>query len=220
MELIDFSFDAKTPYMLVQANMTKSKDGETPGGLKRAARRRALPIHPQLLRLGLERYWEAIKAEEWTMMFPELYGNYQEGKFVRWKKAGGPFFYARAWTFEIDATHAIEPLPITDAGKHADFHSQRTFHYSCMASEGVSEALLARHHGHSQKGTGNRNYNLRALAMGEERELAERLKVVVREIPVVTNHIPVPPAVNLLPLNARSRVGSAPGRNASQRFLS
>ena len=34
-EAIDFEFDAVTPYMLIRANMTKSKDGETPAGLKR-----------------------------------------------------------------------------------------------------------------------------------------------------------------------------------------
>jgi integrase len=220
LEQIDLGLDAKTPYVLVQANMTKSKDGETPGGLKRSSRKRALPLHPELLRLGFARYCEAVGAEGWTMLFPELYGELKdEGEFVRWTKAGGPKFYSVAWRPIIDAAHAILPLPKTSGGKHADFHSQRTFHYSAMAAEDVSEALLARHVGHSQRTTGGRNYNRRALAMGLENELAERRVVLVREVPDVTGHVPAPDHANLLHVNKRSRVGSAKGRNASTRFL-
>ena len=220
LELIDVEISAETPYILVQANMTKSKDGVTPGGLKRASRRRALPLHPQLLRLGFADYVAAIDAEGWELLFPELYGEFdRDGQYVRWQKPGGPKFYGTAWRYMIDAAHAIEPLPETSDGKHADYHSQRTFHYSAMAGEDVSEALLARHVGHSQRTTGGRNYNRRALALGEERELAERLAVLEREVPNVTEHIPTPPRVNLLHLNKRSRVGSAPGRNAADRFL-
>ncbi|MBH9537052.1 DUF6538 domain-containing protein [Novosphingopyxis sp. YJ-S2-01] len=220
LELIDIEIEAETPYILVQANMTKSKDGETPAGIKRASRRRALPIHPQLLRLGFAAYVSAIAKEGWDMLFPELYGEIDEsGDYVRWKKPGGPKFYGTAWRYMIDAAHAVVPLPMTSAGKHADFHSQRTFHYSAMAGEGVSEALLARHVGHSARTTGGRNYNRRALALGEEKELAERLTVLVREVPNVTAHIPKPDRVNLLHLSKRSRVGSAPGRNAANRFL-
>ncbi len=220
LELIDVEIEAETPYVLVRANMTKTKDGETPSGLKRASRRRALPLHPQLLRLGFADYVAAIAAEGWDMLFPELYGELDKtAEYVRWKKPGGPKFYATAWRYMIDAAHSVVPLPMTSTGKHADFHSQRTFHYSAMAGEDVSEALLARHVGHSQRTTGGRNYNRRALALGEERELAERLKVLVREVPNVTGHIPKPDKVHLLHLNKRSRVGSAPGRNAADRFL-
>lgn len=206
--------------MIVKANMTKSKDGLTPAGLKRPSRHRTLPIHPELLRLGFARYVKAIKAEGWEMLFPELYGKIdRSGAYIRWKKPGGPHFYSIAWRYMIDAAHAIVPLPMTSSGKKADFHSQRTFHYSCMAGEYVSEALLARHVGHSQRTTGGRNYNRRSLAIGEESELAERLAVMVREVPIVTEHEPSPRKINLLRVNKRSRVGSASGRNAANRFL-
>ena len=220
LELIDIELDAQTPYLLVRANMTKSKDGQTPAGLKRAARARPIPLHPEILRLGFADYVDQIARDGWDMLFPELYGYLDKnGAYVRWGKPGGPRFYRAAWQALIDATHAILPLPKTASGKYADFHSQRTFHYSAMASDDVSEALLARHIGHSQSTTGGRNYNRRALAMGEEKELAERLKVMLKELPNVTSHIPAPPAVNLLHLNHRSRVGSAPGRSVTQRFL-
>lgn len=220
LELSDVEIAAATPYVLVQANMTKSKDGVTPAGLKRSSRRRALPLHPELLRLGFAEYVAAIAAEGWDKLFPEIYGELdKDASYARWKKPGGPKFYATAWRYMIDAAHAIEPLPQTSGGKHADFHSQRTFHYSAMAGEGVSAALLARHVGHSGRTTGDKNYNRRALALGEEKELAERLAVLVRELPNVTSHVPEPTRVNLLHLNKRSRVGSAPGRNAADRFL-
>ena len=220
LEQIDLEMDAETPYVLVQANMTKTKDGETPAGLKRSSRRRALPLHPELLRLGFARYCAAVATEGRDMIFPELYGEVNdEGDFVRWTKAGGAKCYSVAWRPVIDAAHAILPLPKTSGGKHADFHSQRTFHYSAMAAEGVSEALLARHAGHSQRTTGGRHYNRRALALGEEKELASRLEVLDREVPNVTKHVPAPDEANLLHINKRSRVGSAKGRNASARFL-
>lgn len=220
LEAIDFDFDVETPFMLVRANMTKSKDGVTAAGLKRPSRKRALPIHPELLRLNLQRYVERMSSEGHEMIFPELYGfSNKLGEFEAFKKKGGKRFYPIAWRYMIDAAHAIEPLPATKDGKHADFHSQRTFVFSAMASEEVSDALLARQVGHSQKGTGNKNYNRRALALGEEKELAERLKVLVREIPNVTQNIAAATELNLLHLNHRSKVGSAPGRNAADRFL-
>ena len=220
LELIDVEVDVRTPYILVRKNMTKTKDGVNPAGLKRLSRRRALPLHSEILRLGFAEYVASIRAEGWDCLFPELYGERDEnGEFTRWAKPGGPQFYARAWRGLIDACHGVLPLPTTSGGKHADFHSQRTFHYSAMAAEDVSEALLARHIGHSARTTGGKNYNRRALALGEERELAERSKVLEREVPVVTTKVPKPDKVNLLDLNNRSRVGSAKGRDASRRFL-
>jgi hypothetical protein len=81
LEVIDFNFKCEVPYLLVQANMTRSKDGIKPGGLKRKSRHRAMPLHPQLLRLGLANYVEAIASEQGsqpakvTPIFPELYSD-------------------------------------------------------------------------------------------------------------------------------------------------
>nr|WP_296721281.1 hypothetical protein [Erythrobacter sp.] len=220
LELIDVEVEVETPYILVRENMTKTKDGVTPAGLKRKSRRRALPLHSEILRLGFADYVMAVRGEGRESLFLELYSKQQtSGDYKRWGKPGGPQFYARAWRGMIDACHSILPLPMTSGGKHADYHSQRTFHYSAMASEGVSEALLARHIGHSARTTGGKNYNRRALALGEKRELAERLEVLEREVPNVTGHVPAPSKVNLLHINNRSRVGSAKGRDASLYFL-
>ena len=44
LECADFVFDLETPYIVIRANMTRSKGGETPGGLKRSARLRMTPF--------------------------------------------------------------------------------------------------------------------------------------------------------------------------------
>lgn len=82
LEVIDFIFDCELPHLLVQANMTRSNDGITPGGLKRKSRHRAMPSHPELLDLGLQAYVERIAQargfrgpEDIIPIFPELYSD-------------------------------------------------------------------------------------------------------------------------------------------------
>ena len=229
-EVVDFNFECEVPYVLVQANMTRSKDGKTKAGLKRKSRYRVMPLHPQLLRLGIQQYVEAMDAEGHAMIFPELYlpeakydrpGRDKDGPADRVKKAeafGGRRFYAISWCFLMDATHAVLPLPETSDGKKADFHSQRTYNNSVLASPEVSQTIIDKHMGHAPKGTGPRRYMRRALALGEVQELRERLDVMVKQMPVVTDHVPVQETVNVLPLIERSRVGSALGRNAKHKF--
>ena len=118
-----------------------------------------------------------------------------------------------------DATNAIMPLPQTRKGKKSDFNSTRSYTQSMLASPEVSQTLIDRIMGHAAKGTGPRKYNRRALAIGEVRALQELLDLLVKEMPVVTEHVPQAASVNILPLKHRSRVGSAPGRDVSRYFL-
>lgn len=232
LEVIDFVFDCEVPFLLVQANMTRSQDGVTPGGLKRKSRHRVMPIHPELLRLGIKEYVEHIAAEagfcgpeQIIPIFPELYradakrGSALPKDELVAPEIGGKRFYKRAWMGIVDATHAIMPLPETRGGKKADFHSTRTYTQSMLASPEVSQTLIDRIMGHAAKGTGPRKYNRRALAVGEVKALKELLALLVKEMPVVTENVPRAPSVNLLHLNKRSRAGSAPGRDVSRYFL-
>ncbi len=225
LEVDDFNFECAIPYLIVQANMTRSKDGINPGGLKTLARGRIMPLHPALLRLNLQDYVSEVAAEqkhsfgESIPIFPELYSDDAKG----WQrgagsKKGGKQFYSIAWCYIADATHAVLPLPETREGKKADFHSQRTYNQSVLAAPDVSRAILARHMGHAQEGTGPKKYDRRSLALGEEQELRERLQLLKRQMPQVTDHVPTPDRVNLLPLKHRSRVGSAAGRDARRNF--
>jgi len=185
-----------------------------------------MPLHPELLKLGLRAYVEAISAEHESKnskilpIFPELYED--DAKSTKSGKVpstfGGKRFYAIAWCFLVDATHANLPLPETRKGKYADFHSLRTYNQSVLASPEISQTILDKHMGHSLSGTGARNYNRRALALGEVKELAERLQIMISEMPVVTNHVQCAPSVKLLNIANRSRVGSAKGRDAKRKF--
>ena len=226
LEVEDFDFECEIPFLRVRENMTRSKDGKTPGGLKRLSRYRIMPIHSQLLQLGLQNYAEAVAKEQGyepgkiVPIFPELYlaeaKTRSDGELA--PETGGKRFYARSWVYIVDATHALMPLPETRRGKKADFHSQRTYTQSVLASPQTSQTIIDRQMGHKSKGTGPNSYNRRALALGEVQELSERLKMLEREMPNVTAHVPRPSSVKLLPLNRRSRVGSAPGRDAQKKF--
>jgi integrase len=232
LEVVDFVFDCEVPFLLVQANMTRSQDGVTPGGLKRKSRHRVMPIHPELLRLGIEEYVERIATvagfsvpEQIIPIFPELYREdakresaLPKGELVA-PEVGGKRFYKRAWMGIVDAVHALMPLPETRGGKKADFHSTRTYTQSMLASPEVSQTLIDRIMGHAAKGTGPRKYNRRALAVGEVKALKELLNLLIKEMPVVTENVQRTQSVNLLHLKKRSRVGSAPGRDVSRYFL-
>ncbi len=64
LEIQDFEFCCDIPYLIVQSNMTRSQDGINPGGLKRLARHRVMPLHSELLRLGLGDYVQSIEGEK------------------------------------------------------------------------------------------------------------------------------------------------------------
>ncbi|WP_156522823.1 hypothetical protein [Erythrobacter neustonensis] len=218
LEVDDFNFDCEVPYLVVKKNELRR--------LKNNSRARVMPLHPELLELGLQRYVEAIAREQkhvpglCTPVFPELWcddAKYHGGG-EKVPSFGGRRFYAIAWRYIADATHGVMPLPETRDGKKADFHSQRTYNQSVLAAPDVADKLLAMHMGHAREGTGPKKYDRRALALGEVKELRERLVIMVREMPIVTAHIPRQKKVQLLHIRHRSRVGSAPGRDAQRKF--
>lgn len=218
LEVDDFNFDCEVPYLVVKKNELRR--------LKNNSRARVMPLHPELLELGLQRYVEAIAREQkhvpgvCTPVFPELWcddAKYHGGG-EKVPSFGGRRFYAIAWRYIADATHGVMPLPETRDGKKADFHSQRTYNQSVLAAPDVADKILAMHMGHAREGTGPRKYDRRALALGEVKELRERLDIMVREMPIVTAHIPRQEKVHLLHIQHRSRVGSAPGRDAQRAF--
>ena len=52
LEVVDIDVDCEVPYFYVRNNLARSKDGVTPGGQKAPSRRRHLPLHSELLKLG------------------------------------------------------------------------------------------------------------------------------------------------------------------------
>lgn len=201
LECDDFVFDVETPYIIVRANMTRSKDGETPGGLKRNARFRMIPLHPDLLRLGLRSYVEKIAADGHPMAFPELYQPDHA-------KQGGTRFYASAGRYVLAYVDEIEPLLRTRRGKRADLHSMRTAGASALEDSDAKQLQVDDILGHTREGMGPRKYSRAWYSKGGDVILAKRLQLMIDVMPNVTSHLQ-PAPVRLLTLAERSRTGSA-----------
>lgn len=202
-ECEDFVFDVETPFVAIVENMTKSKDGERPSGLKRPSRRRMVPLHPELLRLNLRGYIEAVEAAGHVGAFPELY---QDG----FANVGGKRYYASAGRYQLDHVDGILRLPRTSDGKRADLHSLRTTGGSALEASDTKQLVVDDIMGHAREGTGPRKYSKAWFMKGGAAILARRLEVMVAALPVVTNHLQ-PAPVRLLAVSERSRTGSAAG---------
>lgn len=156
------------------------RDGEK-AGEKRFARRRMLPIHPELIRLGFLDYVKAILAEGHTALFPELY--------LFEAKRGGGQFYDRSWRFMVEWIGDRMTLPANDKGKIPDIHSIRSLGSSFYEIDGVNEILRADIMGHARQGTNAKHYSKRLQTEGIDVVLAERRQFLMRYVPVITAHL-------------------------------
>ena len=171
--------DHDVPHFHIRDNLTRGRDGET-AGEKRRARRRVLPIHQELIRLGFLDYVEAIRAEGSSALFPELYVNAE--------KRGGAHFYERAWQHMVAYIGAGVPLPVNAAGKGPDIHSIRGLGSSFYEVDGVNELMRADVMGHAREGTNGKHYSKRMATEGLDVVLAERRAFLERYVPVITGH--------------------------------
>jgi len=203
MECEDFIFDVETPFMLIKANMTRSKDGKKAAGLKRLSRYRAIPLHPELIRLGLEQYVASMQAEGHRMIFPELYTDGMPNR-------GGKRFYASAGRYLLDYVDGITPLLRTSEGKRADLHSMRTAGGSALEDSEAKQLQVDDIMGHARDGTGPRKYSRAWFFKGGAAILEQRLKLMCEATPVLTQHLQAAP-LDMLPLAERSRTGSFKG---------
>lgn len=200
LEMEDIEVDCEIPYIFLRNNLTRSKDGITPGGQKAPSRRRYLPLHSELLRLGLAEYVQAIKAEGHNKLFPELY-------LV--KTSGGRFFYPRAWEHIVKAVDAITPLQRNYLDKAADFHSLRTYSGSVLADIEVKQDAIDQILGHKSNSMHAKHYKKLMRVRGIQYVLQQLRTIIERQFIVVTGHLQ-PAPVDLLPLKHRSRTGSVP----------
>lgn len=198
LEVADVTIDHAVPHIDIRDNETRGKDGEK-AGEKRLARRRKLPIHPELTRLRFLDYVEAIRAEGHKALFPELY--------LFPSKRGGAQFYDRAWRFMVEWIADRMPLPVSGQGKIPDIHSIRSLGSSFYEVDGVNEIMRADIMGHARQGTNAKHYSKRMQTEGLNVVLAERLQFLQRYVPAITAHLEAVP-IQLLPLELRSRVGS------------
>ncbi|WP_324751194.1 hypothetical protein SH591_07555 [Sphingomonas sp. LY54] len=198
LEVADVTSDHLVPHIDIRDNLTRGRDGEK-AGEKRAARRRKLPIHPELIRLGFLDYVKAIAAEGHVALFPELY--------LFEAKRGGAQFYDRAWRFMVEWIADRLTLPVNDQGKIPDIHSIRSLGSSFYEVDGVNEIMRADIMGHARQGTNAKHYSKRAKTEGLDVVLVERFEFLKRYVPVITSELRAAP-IQLLHIDQRSRVGS------------
>jgi hypothetical protein len=202
LEVDEVQVSGPVPFLYIKDNATRGRDGEL-AGEKRRARRRKLPIHPELVRLGLLDYVAAIRAEGHTALFPELY--------LLTEKRGGAQFYERAWQHMVTFIGDRMAIPKNPRGKGPDIHSIRSLGSSFYEVDGVNPILRADVMGHAREGTNAKHYSKRSATEGEEVVLQERLAFMTRYIPVISAEI-LPRPIRLLPIGQRSRVGSPHAR--------
>jgi hypothetical protein len=198
LEVADVTIDHPVPHFEIRDNLTRGRDGEK-AGEKRQARRRTLPIHPELIRLGFLDYVDAIRAEGHTALFPELY--------LFDSKRGGAQFYDRAWRYMVQWIGDHMALPTNEAGKGPDIHSIRSLGSSFYEVDGVNEIMRADIMGHARQGTNAKHYSKRIQTEGLDVVLAERLEFIKRYVPEITRELD-PAPIKLLRVEMRSRVGS------------
>ncbi|WP_375380921.1 hypothetical protein [uncultured Sphingomonas sp.] len=198
LEVADIVADHPVPHFHIRDNLTRGRDGEM-AGEKRRARKRVLPIHAELIRLGFLDYVEAIRAEDHAALFPELYLNAE--------KRGGAHLYERAWQHMVDYIAVRLPLPVNAAGKGPDIHSIRSLGSSFYEVEGVNAIMRCDIMGHAREGVNAKFYSKRMATEGLDVVLAERQAFMTRYIPEITRHL-APAPIALLPLEKRSRTGS------------
>ena len=198
LEVSDVFDDHPVPHLFIRENLTRGRDGEK-AGEKRIARRRKLPLHDEVLRLGFLDYVATIRAEGHTALFPELY--------LFESKRGGAQFYDRAWRYMVQWITDRMEVEVNDKGKGPDIHSIRALGSSFYEVDGVNEIMRADIMGHARSGTNAKHYSKRMKTEGLEVVLHERLAFIKRYVPEITKHLE-PASIRLLPIEARSRVGS------------
>lgn len=187
------------PRLGVRNNQTRGTEKEK-RGLKNAHRKRWIPIHPELLRLGFAEYVSAIRSEGSTALFPELW--------TQNKKKGGSQFRDRAWVHMISWLAKRASIPTNDAGKKADLHSFRTTGSSNYTKATLNDNVRAKIMGHAPVGTNAKHYEKREKRIGLNALMREHLDVMITHTPINTAALIKRP-IYLLPLIHRSRVGSA-----------
>ena len=147
-------------------------------------------------------------------LFPELYVPKFGG--APYAKRGGTRFYARSGQHILNAVDSIEPLPRTEKGDRADFHSIRTYVCSLLSFSETKDWIVKDLMGHARVGTTDKKYNKPEEVVGRDEYLARLRQALVDVLPIVTSHL-AHQSVEMLPFNQRSRTGSPPRQRHERR---
>lgn len=157
-------------------------------GLKTVGSTRVLPVASQLLKLGFDKYVEALRAEGEWLLFPELLPESGIGTL-------GRAFYKTRWT------HLAKQLPFLVDGQAN--HSFRHTAIDAMKAAGISSEIRADFAGHKLASETEGRYSNAHM---------ELLRKAAETIPKVTEHLE-PSPINLLPKRLRQPRKARPKRS-------
>ena len=151
--------DVRTEQGVTYFNITD----DAGGSLKTEASRRRVPVHPELVRIGLLDYVERMRAAQQTFLFPRLEPDANGKRSGRWSK----------W-FNGKLLRAL--LPDTRLVFHSTRHAFKDALREAGVAEDVSDALTGHGGGRSVgRSYGSGLYPLRPLAAAIERVTFEGL---------------------------------------------
>lgn len=169
----DFGFDKGIPYLRIRHTIVN--------GVKTLSSARTLPVHPQLIELGLLKLVELRRNAGHIRLFPFLSRGKQKGTFSA--------NFSKAFGYYRKTNDCYWP--------GLDFHALRTTFHHDLLGDDKSDAIRCRLMGHTYTDEGDRNYGQN---LGIEK-LAERMKSVVVDISMIRRPFDDPSAMT----NARAR---------------
>lgn len=169
----DFGTDKGIPYLKIQHNIIN--------GLKTLSSARTLPIHPQLIELGLLKLVALRREQGHIRLFPNLNRGKQKNTFSA--------LFSKNFGYYRQTNGCYWP--------GLDFHALRTTFHHDLLGDDKSDAIRCRLMGHTYTDEGDRSYGQK---LGIE-PLADRMKSVVVDISMIRNPFAEPSAV----VNARAK---------------
>lgn len=175
----DFHFDGPVPYVRIDFTET--------GRIKNGQSRRNLPLHPELLRLGIKGYVEEAARRGYRELFPELAPTNQVESY-------GDQFYDLCWT------HMRKRGGLTPK---ADIHGIRHTFNSDLKKKRVSKEFRRDMLGHGGESETDERY-----------ATAAELQIMLEDmekLPVLTENLPA------APLNMPPKLAVRPNPNMKRR---
>lgn len=153
----DFGVDKGIPYLRIRHTIIN--------GVKTLSSSRTLPVHPQLVELGLLKLVEQRKKEGYIRLFPFINRGKQKDTFsANFSKAFGYYRRTNGCYFP-----------------GLDFHALRTTFHHDLLGDDKSDAIRCRLMGHTYTDEGDRSYG---QSLGIEK-LANRMKSVFVDISMI-----------------------------------
>ncbi len=162
----DFVLDARIPYVHIRENHN--------GKIKTAASDRRLPLHPELIRLGLVDYVREIAKRDCKALFPEL-------RPTNSSESLGDQFYDLAWS-HMRKRGGLSP--------ESDIHGFRHGFNAKLRRERVSKEERADMMGHAGEGETDERYTL-ATRLEEMLENIEHLPNLTAHLKPAPLNMPI-----------------------------